>query len=226
MNILDKTLHSQYNQEIYNTYIITIKGHELSESMANRCLDSCYKAGQVAEIYDAFDGTDNTIQGIKVPEHCQNATWLKWLKLINYKLTKPEICCLLSHFSLWCKCIELDRPIVILEHDAVMLKKYTHHLVMNCIVYLGCIEQYKTKKVSMIPPHAQLHKDYRHLLRTHAYSIDPFMAKNLVAYILSKGITSSADVVISLNRFAFTSFGLFAMDLPGQTTIPEWGKNK
>jgi hypothetical protein len=226
MNILNKTLHWSYNQEVYSSYIITIKGHELSEKYAARCLESCKKVGQKAEIYDAFDGTDPAIEGVKVPEHSQDATWLKWLKLINYKLTKPEICCILSHFSLWCKCVELDRPIVILEHDAVFLKQFTHHVVQNCIVYLGCIEQYQSKTVSMIPPHAQLHVDYRHLLRTHAYSIDPLMAKNLVAYVIERGITSSADVTMSLSRFAMTCFGLHAMDIPGETTIPEWGKTK
>jgi hypothetical protein len=226
MEVLNKTLNWSYNQEVYGTYIIRVKDHELSEKLAARCLESCQKVGQKAELYDAFDGTDPSVDGVKVPKHCQDATWLKWLKLINYHLTKPEICCTLSHFSLWCKCIELDRPIAILEHDAVMLNQFTHHPVQNCIVYLGCIEQYQSQQVNMIPPHAQLHKDYRHLLRTHAYSVDPLMAKNLVSYVIERGITSSADVTMSLNRFAMTCFGLFAMDIPGPTTIPEWGKDK
>jgi hypothetical protein len=226
MKILNETLHSSYNTEVEKAYIITIKGHKQSEEMAARCLDSCKKVGQEAVIWDAFDGTDKTIEGIKVPEHCQNATWLKWLRLINHKLTKPEICCLLSHFSLWCKCIELDRPVIALEHDAVMLQKFTHHTAINAIIYLGCQEQYASKYWNVIPPHAQLNKDFRHLLRTHAYSVDPFVAKNLVSDMLEKGIYTSADVFISLKKYAMLCFGVFAMDVPGETTIPELGKEK
>ena len=32
--------------------------------------------------------------------------------------------CALSHFSLWKKCAEMNKPIVILEHDAVFIKKF------------------------------------------------------------------------------------------------------
>lgn len=226
MEILNETLAQRYDIEVEGTYIITIKGHELSERLAARCLASCERVGQRAEIFDAFDGTDDSVRGIKVPEQCRGATWLRWIRVVNYELTKPEICCALSHFALWCKCMELNRPIVVLEHDAVMLQPYREHYAMNAIVYLGCIEQVRSNTWSMIPPHAQLNPDYRHILRAHAYSIDPFMAKNLVSMVIEKGIFTSADVSMSLNKFAMLSFGVFAMDVPDKTTIPEWGNKK
>jgi hypothetical protein len=43
---------------------------------------------------------------------------------------------------------------------------------------------------------------------------------------LEKGIFTSADVAISLNRFAMLCFGIYAMDIPGESTIPEKGKEK
>jgi GR25 family glycosyltransferase involved in LPS biosynthesis len=226
MQILNETLHPKYDLVVDKAYIITIRGHETSEKLASRCLESCKRVGQKAEIYDAFDGTDPNVEGIKVPEHCQDATWLKWLRLVNHELTKPEVCCLLSHFSLWCKCIEQNRPLIVLEHDAVMLQPFTEHQAVNAIIYLGCNEQVRNNFWSIIPPHAQLNPDYRHILRTHAYSIDPFMAKNLVSHVLEKGIFSSADVTISLNRFAMLCFGIYAMDVSGESTIPEKGKEK
>jgi hypothetical protein len=98
MEILEDTLAPKYDLEVDRAYIITIKGHELSERLAARCLKSCNKVGQKAEIFDALT-TDNTISGIKVPEHCRDATWLKWIRLVNHELTKPEVCCVLSHFT-------------------------------------------------------------------------------------------------------------------------------
>ena len=42
-----------------------------------------------------------------------------------YKTKNPEarIACALSHYELWLKCISLDEPILILEHDAVFINK-------------------------------------------------------------------------------------------------------
>jgi len=218
LKTLDKTLNWKYITEVENSYIIRIKDHKNSEMMAQRCLDSCFRVGQKAELWDAFDGTQGEIV---VPEHSRDKTWVSWLKLVNTTLSKPEICCFLSHFSLWCRCIEVDQPIVCLEHDAVMLKPYTAHGVMNSVVYLGSNEQYRAKYWNPIPPHAQLGENFRYILRTHAYAIDPLVAKNLVAKTLEKGLCTAVDVFMKIQEYSIVSFGIFAMDIPGETTIPE-----
>ena len=163
MKILDETLNWKYSTEIENSYIIRIKGHKNSEMMAQRCLDSCFKVGQKAELWDAFDGTQGKII---IPEHSQEKSWVSWLKLLNTTLSNPEICCFLSHFSLWCHCLNIDKPIVILEHDAVMVEKFDVHLVYNSIMYLGCIEQVeKGWGVYPTPPHATNGNNYHFICR-------------------------------------------------------------
>lgn len=218
METLQETLDWKYSTEVENSYIIAIKGHEKSEEMAKRCLESCQSVGQKASFWDAFDGTGDRII---VPAHSRNKSWLSWLKLVNYKLTRPEVCCLLSHFSLWCRCIEVDAPIVVLEHDAVMLAKYTHHNCFNSLVYLGSSEMVSSNYWNPIPPHAQLGHNYRYMLRTHAYSVDPIMAKNLVAHTISRGIYTAVDVMMKIQEFSIVCFGIFAADMAGKTTINE-----
>ena len=218
MEILNDTLNWKFNLEIENSYIITIKGHAKSEEMAQRCLNSCIMVGQKASIWDAFDGTS---ENIIIPEHSRNLSHIKWLKLLNFNLTRPEICCFLSHFSLWCRCIELDQPIVALEHDAVMIRPYTHHNVLNSIVYLGSSEMIKSNYWNPIPPHAQMCHNFRYILRTHAYAIDPIVAKNLVAKTIEKGIYTAVDVFMKIPEFSIVCFGIFAGDAKGETTIPE-----
>lgn len=218
MEILDETLNWKYITEVENSYIIRIKDHKNSESMAARCMESCKVVGQKAVYWDAFDGTK---QKIIVPEHSRNKTWLSWLKLLNYTLTKPEICCLLSHFSLWCRCVEIDMPIVALEHDAIMLQPYTHHNVFNSVVYLGSSEMVRSNYWNPIPPHAQMGHNYRYILRTHSYSIDPLAAKNLIAHTIEKGIYTAVDVMMKIQDISIVSFGIFAADNAGETTIPE-----
>lgn len=221
MQTLTDTLNWSYRIEIDRAYIITIKGNEISESMARRCLDSCNQIGQQAEIFQAFDGTEKLNSEIIVPDHAVGKTWLSWVKLLNFTLSKAEICCFLSHFSLWCKCIEQDQPLVILEHDAVMLQRFDEHPAINSIVYLGSNEMVASNVCyPFIPPQAQLCHNYRHILRTHAYSIDPQVAKNLVSKAIERGIYTAVDVFMNINRFSITSFGIFAQDIPGETTIP------
>jgi hypothetical protein len=221
MQTLIDSLNWKYNVQIDRAYIITIKDNDVSEMMAKRCLDSCNRIGQRAEMFQAFDGTQKFHNEIIVPEHAKDKTWLSWVKVLNLTLSKAEICCFLSHFSLWCKCIEQDQPLIVLEHDAVMLKRFDEHPAINSIVYLGSCEMVASNLCfPFIPPQAQLCHNYRHILRTHAYSIDPQIAKNLVAKAIERGIYTAVDVFMNINRFSVTSFGIFAQDISGKTTIP------
>ena len=53
MKILNETLNWNFNLEIENSYIITIKHHVDSEMMAKRCIESCMQVGQKSCIWDA-----------------------------------------------------------------------------------------------------------------------------------------------------------------------------
>jgi GR25 family glycosyltransferase involved in LPS biosynthesis len=221
MKILKDTLNWKYNIKTSRAHIITIKGHENSEKMAARCLDSCNRVGQPAEIFDAFDGTGNLDPDIVVPEHSRNKDWVKWLKLVNTTLSKQEICCFLSHFALWVKCVEEDQPLIALEHDAVMLRPFAEHMAINALIYLGSNEMVRNNYWNPIPPHAQLCPDYRYILRTHAYSVDPICAKNLISDAIRKEIYTAVDVMMNVQKYSILCFGIYAMDVPGETTIPE-----
>jgi len=218
MEILKETLNWKYDINVSKAYIITIKNHENSEKMAARCLESCHRVEQDAEIFDAFDGTGSEII---VPEHSRNKDWVSWLKLTNTTLSKPEICCYLSHFALWVKCVEEDRPLIALEHDAVILKPFKQHMAINALIYLGSNEMVRNNYWNPIPPQAQLCPDYRYILRTHSYSVDPICAKNLIADTVQRGICTAVDVMMNVQKYSILCFGIYALDLPGESTIPE-----
>lgn len=124
MNILDSMLYS-YSDDVEKAYIITIKDNNISETLSSRCAATCESVGMKYEKWEAFDGTNS--KEIRVPEHLVNQSWLKLLKFTSYKMTVSEIACALSHISLWIHCIELDKPIVILEHDAMLINNYRKH---------------------------------------------------------------------------------------------------
>lgn len=221
-----KSLFYSYSQDIENTYIITIKDNDISESLSARCAKSCEAIGQPYYVWDAYDGTRNEI---RVPSH--HSPILDLVKVTDHYATKSEIACALSHISLWARCILLDKPILILEHDAVMIKPYIKHQVFNSIGFLGCKEQVdKQFPVSLTPPHNMEGPNYHFICRAHAYSIDPTIAKNLLARVIKDGIFAPLDIMIRADDFSFHQTDLFAYDdsIDGVTTItnrPKYGRS-
>ena len=224
--------YNQHEMNIEGTYIISIQGNKLSEQLTQQCLASCEKVKQPNDnVFPAFDATDSKIKvqkhdlgkpigelgTIKVPEFLKGQAFLNFLRLKRCDLLMTQIACFLSHYSLWCMCLDKDQPIVILEHDAVMVKPYLRHNYLNNIVYLGGGEQIhgSLKSDDTIPPHASDHQGLdRFICRAHAYSIDPIMAKNLVSYAIHHGIITTADAMMRYDMFGIVQDGIYAYDNP------------
>lgn len=216
-----ESLYWKHDMNVSEAYIIRINGNDLSEKLAKRCADSCIGVGQPYQFWSAYDGTGETI---RFPDH-HNDT-MSMIKITNHYLTKAEVACALSHISLWVKCVLLDAPIVILEHDAIMLAPYRSHGVFNSICYLGGVEQAKHNwNVTSIPPQASDGPNYRFICRAHAYAIDPAVAKNMVSYVIQMGINSSLDMIMRADLFPIHQMGLYAYDDYIDTTIPSRPKD-
>jgi hypothetical protein len=99
--------------------MIVIKNNEKSEYYANYCIKSWESYGIKVNRFDAI-----------VPKDLIDLTELKWndyVNRINYekqnlkvKMTDTEKSCFSSHYMLWKKCVEMDKPILILEHDCYL----------------------------------------------------------------------------------------------------------
>lgn len=199
-----------YNRQIESAYIITLKGNDISEKLSFRCQQSCETVGMPYKVWDAYDGTSNVITP---PMQCSDKNYMAWFKQTDHELSVTEVACALSHISLWCHCINIDAPIVILEHDVIMLKKLEQHILYNSIIYLGNIEQHKKNwPILTTPTHATHGHNYHFICRAHAYSIDPQVAKNLVAHVLKFGICESLDMMIRADIFNISEFGVYAYD--------------
>ena len=235
--------YNQHEMSIEGTYIISIQGNKVSEQLTQQCLASCKEVGQPnVQVFPAFDATGSKVKvqqhdlglpvgdlgSIKVPEFLQGQAFLNFLRLKRCDLLMTQIACFLSHYSLWCMCLDKDRPIVILDHDAVMVKPFLRHNYLNNIVYLGGSEQINgsLRDTDTIPPHASDQQGLdRFICRAHAYSIDPIMAKNLVSYAIHHGIITTADAMMRYDMFGIVQNGVYAYDNPhDQSTITLDGK--
>lgn len=209
-------LFASYDLDIDQAYIIRILGNEVSERFATRCAESCTNTGMPHSFWDAYDGTNGDI---KAPAHHNDV--MNLIRVTDHYLTRGEVACALSHISLWAKCAVQDKPLVILEHDAVMLQPYTKHGVYNSIAFLGSKEQVKDNwPVLPTPPHGSDGPNKHFLCRAHAYAIDPAVAKNMLAHVIKFGITDPLDIMIRADIFPIHQMGVFAYDDPGtETTI-------
>ena len=200
-------MNFSYAMDNSTAYIITLNDHPLG----HRCLDSCRKVGQQAELYPAVDGTQDVLT--------YPASLPRWFKVTDHHLSQTEVACALSHISLWAKCVEQDHPLIVLEHDAIMVQALPEHPVFGCIVYLGSQEQKNGWKVFPTPPHATNGPNYHFICRAHAYSVDPAIAKNMLAHVLKYGIHESLDIMLRADIFPIVQTGFYAYDEPGETTI-------
>lgn len=198
-------------------HIITIKGNKTSEELSARCQKSCEQIGQPYKVWDAFDGTNQ--KEVVYPSHAENQDFYRWLKLMNDRLTIGEQACVLSHFSLWAHCVTIDKPLIVLEHDAVMVQKYSAHDGWNQIQYLGNIQQYQEGKWPSFPPHSAANTNWKFICRAHAYAIDPAVARSMISHVIKFGISAPADMLIRADLFPIVQTGFYAFDLPGETTI-------
>jgi hypothetical protein len=211
MNETLNLFHSR-NFRVDSAYIITVKGNENSERYSKRCQLSCLNADMPYKIWDAFNGIESEIQ---VPDHSVNDSIIKMLKITDHYLTRGEVACALSHISLWIHCAKIDQPIVILEHDSVMTKKFIDFPSVNSIHYLGgretALDQWQPHPT--IPVYASEGPNYLFICRAHAYAIDPIMAKNLIAHVLKMGICAPLDIILRADLFNITHSDLYAYDL-------------
>lgn len=214
-----KSLFYSYDRDVENTYIITLKNNENSQRLSKRCQESCEKIEQKYKIWDAYNGIENPIIE---PEHSKDSDFMKMLKITDHYLTRGEVACALSHISLWVHCVKIDKPIIILEHDAIMLRKMDAHNFYNSIVFLGSAEWVERKwPLVPIPPHGTDGHNKHFICRAHAYSIDPPVAKNLLSHVLKMGICDPLDIMMRADLFNIVHEGVFAYDKsePQNTTI-------
>ena len=106
-------------------FIITLEGNPYSERSANRCAFSGNKYHLYMEYFDAIH-KDNAIETME--EEGLEWTWntkdvIAGLKQFEYKTKdiRLKIACSMSHYLLWKRCVEIKKPIIILEHDAVFI---------------------------------------------------------------------------------------------------------
>ena len=101
-------------------FVIRKKNDDLSERLADECIASAKAFGITVEKFDGvYDNHENYLTQDKLFPNI----------VARKKLTNGYKGCFLSHYLIWKKCIEWDEPVLIFEHDAVMLRPITDEIL-------------------------------------------------------------------------------------------------
>lgn len=161
------------------TFVIALKNHNISQQQLQKCLESAKEHNWNIEISWAVNGlnvTDETWKNLKIVPLLHKKTMDK----------KGVQGCFLSHYALWKKCIELKEPIVILEHDAVILKPW-QPISLN----QGLLKLHKIFKGSN-----KIDDDTGRWTKSgHAYCLLPEHAERIINFVHTVGAIP-ADILI------------------------------
>lgn len=96
------------------SYIIKLSNFPNSVKWAENAYNSAIKHNWDVEYFEGFNGLNHTLEEFNLfinPRHRKS----------KKAFTRPgTVGCLLSHYHLWKKCVLLNQPICILEHDVTI----------------------------------------------------------------------------------------------------------
>jgi len=153
----------------YVSYAIVLHGdleqphYAVSRNMSKQLMKSAKKYKWPLEIWPATDGS-------KLPDNYWKTSSIKVSETAGKFLEKKGAWgCLLSHYSLWKHCVAIDRPIIVLEHDAVITDYWQDLDIERGVVKLHTAT--KTKHKSTVG---------RWATGTWAYTLTPAQAQMLI----------------------------------------------
>lgn len=174
-------------------HVITVLSVPESVEAAQRCQDSCRRFGLEAIVAAAV--TSDQARDVFTANG-----WPMWAFLEN-RYSRPEPCmaCFCSHAALWAECVISGKPLIVCEHDAVMVGPLPDLSGVQWLCNLGrpSFGTFRTPRLGIGPLVSK-----SHLPGAHAYYVTPRGARSLL--IMAPSRACPTDVFISNDRF----FGL------------------
>ncbi|NBU68422.1 MAG: hypothetical protein EBS49_02165 [Verrucomicrobia bacterium] len=184
--------------------IITLLGNAHSEQVSRECVEQAAKFGINVEIFSAIYGTDRK----------SHLNKLGLRPFPNYKMKVGAYGCMLSHYYLYQYCLEIDEPLLVLEHDGYLMEPLEPWLldqfedVLKLDIYSPYQEKYNTnidnsKSVELTIRHdiSGIHKKSSYgwySWGAYAYILKPSGARKILDKIHTTGYMK-ADLMLGTN---------------------------
>lgn len=98
-------------------FIITLFNNPASVELAEKAHKSASNFGYDPSLFHAYDG-DTGAQFLEERSVAKSEKYPMWTT------TKGVLGCFASHYALWEMCVALQEPVIVLEHDAKMVRKW------------------------------------------------------------------------------------------------------
>lgn len=192
-------------------FIITLVDLPQSVQAARKCIESAklHNEHHGLEIWPAtskFDALDFFAR--------RGFTWLH----TDHNLEKgkdplPEMGCFASHYRLWRRCLELDEPIIVLEHDAVFRSpvpplRFKHVILLSRPSFT--LGKYRFKDLSRPKPR-EIFYPMKVLAAAHCYALSPDAAHILVN-AAERELIVPADSFINKSRVDILYYHPYPVD--------------
>jgi len=171
-------------------FVITIFDNPKSVESAGICIRSARRMGVEVKKHKAFTPNDSPMKiasekGIPIEGFDE-----------VYSRFENCLAAFLSHHSLWEKCIEINEPVIILEHDAVFVNQIPPFFVHK-IVNIGKPSYGRYNRPPLLGENPLVSKKY--LPGAHGYYVEPAGAKELIKK--AEKYAAPTDVFINLDHF-------------------------
>lgn len=190
------------------SFAIVMKGKPVSEELAKECVESGKQFNIDIKEFDA-------VWGDQVSKEYANQQLRPYFKLKSSRDTKGVRGCFLSHFLLWKKSLEENKPLLIFEHDALIIRHIdTEYLltkfddVLNLDAFSRVEKNYETwlkkdrgKNVNLwtetLPSKTGFDLfNHTNIKGLHSYIIKPSGAKKLIDKTYKVGVLP-ADIAVN-----------------------------
>ena len=173
-----------------------------TSSVVKDCVSSLQKHGWNFTVVDATDGW-------KLNENSWNDIGVKISEIGKMGRNLGAQGCWFSHWHLWQQCIKNNSPMVIMEHDALILGPWPEDLVIDdAIIKLYSTADCKRKKRIGL-----------YSKGSHAYTITPAQAQQIVNFVSKNGAVAVDKQLAS----AVVPWKFYSSDLV--TLHPKRGKS-
>ena len=176
-------------------YLITLVRLPDSVAAAEKCRAS-------AKLY----GEDDNIEIFPAISQYQSEAFfikhgIRWHLSSSTLYNRAAMGCFASHMSLWIKCIELDQPIIIMEHDVVFESRIPalafKHIIRLSSLSFSCSPVLNKKYP--LRNNTEYYYPCSHLIGAGAYAITPQGARLLIEKAHTVDYVSPADWHIEKN---------------------------
>lgn len=177
----------------FKSFVITVKDNVHSEEAADRCIASAKKVGIDVEKHYGYNSQDDVIAIAKE----EGILSIDRFRTNEYSRFPNVLAAFLSHRSLWKKCNVEEQPMIIFEHDAVVVDHIPTNTPFKHLVSIGKPSYGKFNTPSTIGLGPLKSKPY--LPGAHAYMLKPSGANMLLKTAIQKA--EPTDIFINMFNF-------------------------